>query len=75
MVKGLRGQTLDTVRDALDRWYKSNPERLQRPVLETIWFGIVVPALKRPNWGAQPGSEADCLQRWRPWRFWSAART
>jgi len=49
MVRGLRGQTLDTVRDALDRWYGSNPERLQRPVLETIWFEVVVPGLRKPN--------------------------
>jgi hypothetical protein len=49
MVKGLRGQTLDTVRDALDRWYGSNSAQLQRPVIETIWFEVVVPGLKKPN--------------------------
>jgi len=49
MVRGLRGQTLETVRDAVDRWYGSNSERLQRPVIETIWFEIVVPGLKKPN--------------------------
>jgi hypothetical protein len=46
MVKGLNGQTLDSVREALDRWYAANPARLQRPVIETIWFEIVVPGLK-----------------------------
>jgi len=46
-VRGLRGQTLDSVRDALDRWYAANPGRLQRPVLETIWFEIVVPGLQK----------------------------
>ena len=40
---GLKGQTLDSVRERLDRWYAANPARLQRPVIETIWFEIVVP--------------------------------
>ena len=26
-VKGLRGQTLDTVREGLDKWYAANPEQ------------------------------------------------
>ena len=47
MVRGLRGQTLDGVRQALDRWYAANPGRLQRPVLETIRFEIVVPGLQK----------------------------
>jgi len=44
--KGMKGQTLDTVREALDRWYASHPAQLQRPVIETIWFEMVVPGLK-----------------------------
>jgi hypothetical protein len=44
--RGLKGQTLDSVRDALDRWYAANPDKLQRPVIETIWFEMVVPGLK-----------------------------
>ena len=44
--KGLRGQTLDTVRIGLDRWYAAHPDRLQRPVIETLWFEMVVPGLK-----------------------------
>ncbi len=44
--KGLRGQTLDSVRQGLDRWYAANPDKLQRPVLETIWFEFVVPGSK-----------------------------
>jgi hypothetical protein len=46
MVRGLRGQSLDSVRSALDRWYAANPARLQRPVIETVWFEMVVPGLK-----------------------------
>jgi hypothetical protein len=44
--KGMKGQTLDTVREGLDRWYAANPSQLQRPVIETIWFEMVVPGLK-----------------------------
>ena len=47
LAKGLKGQTLDTVRETLDRWYAAHPDRLQRPVLETIWFEIVVPGLAK----------------------------
>ena len=46
LAKGMRGQTLDGVREGLDKWYAANPGRLQRPVLETIWFEFVVPGLK-----------------------------
>ena len=45
--KGLKGHTLDSVRDALDRWYAAHPDRLQRPVIETIWFEMVVPGLEK----------------------------
>jgi hypothetical protein len=44
--KGLTGQTLATVQEALDKWYAANPGKLQRPVLETIWFEIALPGLK-----------------------------
>jgi hypothetical protein len=46
LTKGLRGQTLDGVREKLDRWYAANPDKLQRPVVEAVWFEIVVPGLK-----------------------------
>jgi hypothetical protein len=46
MVKGLKGETLDTVRAGLDKWYAAHPDRLQRPVIETVWFEMVVPGLK-----------------------------
>jgi len=39
--KGLKGQTLDSVREMLDRWYATHPDLLKRPVIETIWFEIV----------------------------------
>lgn len=47
LAKGLQGQTLETVREGLDRWYATHSDRLQRPVIETIWFEMVVPGLQR----------------------------
>ncbi len=47
VAKGLKGQTLDSVREGLDRWYAANPDRLQRPVLETMWFEMVMPGLQK----------------------------
>ena len=49
MVKGLKGQSLDSVRDGLNKWYAAHPEQVQRPVIETIWFEMVVPGLKKPS--------------------------
>jgi hypothetical protein len=46
MVKGLKGHTLDGVREALNKWYAAHPDQVQRPVIETIWFEMVVPGLK-----------------------------
>ena len=45
-VKGLKGQTLDSVRMGLDKWYAANPDKVKRPVFEIIWFEMVVPGLK-----------------------------
>jgi len=45
-IKGLNGQTLDGVRERLDRWYAANPNRLQRPVVETLWFEVISPSLQ-----------------------------
>ena len=47
--RGLKGQTLDSVREALDRWYAAHPDQLQRPVIETLWFQMVVPGLRKAN--------------------------
>ena len=46
-VKGLKGQSLESVSAALDKWYAANPGKLQRPVLETIWFEVIVPGLQK----------------------------
>jgi hypothetical protein len=47
LVKGLKGHSLDTVREGLNRWYAAHPDRLQRPVIETLWFEMVVPGLAK----------------------------
>jgi hypothetical protein len=46
MARGLRGETLDSVRTKLDGWYAANPSRLSRPVLEVMWAEIIVPKTK-----------------------------
>jgi hypothetical protein len=47
LARGLEGQTLDSVRESLNRWYAANPGKLQRPVIETLWFEIAVPRLQK----------------------------
>jgi hypothetical protein len=47
MARGLKGQTLDSVREGLNRWYAANPGRVDRPVIETIWYEMVVPGLAK----------------------------
>ncbi len=46
MAKGLSGATLDGVSQGLDAWYAKNPQQLKRPVIEVIWFEMVVPGLR-----------------------------
>ena len=45
--KGLEGQSLESVSAALDKWYAANPGKMQRPVLETIWYEVIVPGLQK----------------------------
>lgn len=45
--KGMQGQSLDSVREGLNRWYAANPGKAQRPVLETIWFEMALPGLTK----------------------------
>ena len=49
LTRGMKGQTLDSVREGLDKWYAANPGKLQRPVIETIGFEFVVPGLQKAN--------------------------
>ncbi|WP_253189866.1 hypothetical protein [Paraburkholderia fungorum] len=45
--KGMQGQTLDSVRQGVDNWYATNPTMIQHPVIETIWFEMVLPGLQK----------------------------
>jgi hypothetical protein len=45
--KGMQGQTLDSVRQGLDNWYAANPTLIQHPVIETLWFEMVLPGLQK----------------------------
>jgi hypothetical protein len=45
--KGLKGQTLDSVREGLDSWFAGHPDQLQRPIIETIWFEMVLRGLQK----------------------------
>lgn len=45
--KGMQGQTLDTVRQGLDSYYAANPTMIQHPVIETLWFQMVLPGLNK----------------------------
>lgn len=47
LAKGLQDQTLDSVREGLDRWYASHRDQLQRPVIETLWFEMALPGLQK----------------------------
>ena len=54
MHKGLNGQTIDSVLAKLNAWYVAHADRLQQPVIETIWFEMVVPGLKKTASGDKP---------------------
>ncbi|MBB3182239.1 hypothetical protein [Variovorax sp. Sphag1AA] len=47
LAKGMQGQTLDSVREGVDRWYAANPTKLRHPVLDIIWFEMAVPRLQK----------------------------
>ncbi|WP_152223609.1 hypothetical protein [Pseudomonas sp. SCB32] len=45
--RGLKGHTLDSVREGLNQWYSAHPDQVKRPVIETIWFEMVLPGLQQ----------------------------
>ncbi|MEF8698791.1 MAG: hypothetical protein V5B32_11510 [Candidatus Accumulibacter sp. UW26] len=47
VARGMKDQTLSSVMETLDQWYAAHPEQMQRTVVETIWFEMVVPALPK----------------------------
>lgn len=47
MVKRLKRRTLDTVRDALNKWYAAHGDQLNRPIIEAVWLEMVVPGFRK----------------------------
>ena len=43
LVEGLDGMTLKQIMESIDGYYKANPDQQKRPILEVIWFQLVVP--------------------------------
>ena len=46
MVRGLKGRKLTGVKEALDRWYAEHPDKLDQPVMKTIYFELALPNAK-----------------------------
>lgn len=43
LVEALDGMTLHQIMEAIDGYYKANPDRQKQPVFEVIWFQLVTP--------------------------------
>lgn len=43
LYRGLDGRPMSEIKDALDKWYQDNPDRIDRPVIETIYFELALP--------------------------------
>ncbi len=50
--KGLSNFTFDQMVAAIDQWYAANPGKLNRPVVEVMWYEL-----------AKPNCPADVLQK------------
>lgn len=45
LIKGLKGKPIDEVVRLVDAYYRSYPEQMQRPVVDTIFQAVVLPTL------------------------------
>ena len=45
--EAFKGVSRESIVDAVDKWYKENPARLERPVFDVIWYEIIQPKLKK----------------------------
>lgn len=43
LVKALDGMTLRQIMEAVDTYYRANPDQQQTPIVEVIWFQLVEP--------------------------------
>ncbi len=46
LIKGLKGKPIDEVVRLIDAYYRSYPEQMQRPVVDTIFQAVVLPTLQ-----------------------------
>jgi hypothetical protein len=46
LVEGLSEFSFEDVISQLDGYYQAEPDQIKRPVVETIWFEMVIPNLK-----------------------------
>ena len=46
LVEGLSGYSFEAMIRQLDAYYQAEPDQINRPVVETIWFEQVIPNLK-----------------------------
>ncbi len=50
LVKGLSGHTFREIKGHVDTFYDNNPEKMDVPVVEVIWYELVAPTLNEtPN--------------------------
>ena len=43
LVKALDGMAVPQIVETMDAYYKANPDKQQQPIIEAIWFQMVVP--------------------------------
>lgn len=48
-MEAFRNVTRKEMMDEINQWYAANPDRLDRPVMEVIWYELVAPRLKTVN--------------------------
>lgn len=42
-IQAFGNSTREEIIDQVDQWYAANPDKLNRPVMDVIWYEIVVP--------------------------------
>lgn len=44
-MKAFKGMNRAQVAAEVDKWYAANPQSLDRPVMEVIWYELIAPRL------------------------------
>lgn len=45
-MKAFENTTRDQLIEQINQWYEANPQKLDRPVMDVIWYEIIEPRLK-----------------------------